>query len=56
MSRAPHFDQVLDYEKISPTMRIDVFDAAVFGVVRMLLDSESISNQQRWFGTGNEEK
>ena len=48
-------DDAVQYEKISPTLRIDVFDAAVFGVVRMLLDSESVSNQAKWFGSSGEE-
>ena len=49
-------DDAVQYEKISPTMRIDVFDAAVFGVVRMLLDSESVSTQAKWFGSGGSEE
>lgn len=33
-------DDAVQYDKISETSRIDVFDASVFATVRMLLDSE----------------
>lgn len=33
-------DDAVQYDKISDTSRIDVFDASVFATVRMLLDSE----------------
>ncbi len=43
-------DDAVQYDKISPTSRIDVFDAAVFATVRMLIDSDKLSAAARWFG------
>lgn len=40
------------YEKINDTSRIDVFDAAVFGTIRMLIDTEKRANASRWFESG----
>lgn len=45
-------DDMIQYEKISPTERIDIFDASVFAVVRMLEDMEANSNTsgvESWF-------
>lgn len=44
-------DDVIVYDKISPTSRIDVFDAAVFATIRMLIDDAKISNVDKWFGS-----
>jgi phage terminase large subunit-like protein len=44
-------DDAVQYEKISETSRIDVFDAAVFATVRLLLDSDKIATANRWFGS-----
>lgn len=44
-------DDTVQYDKISETSRIDVFDASVFGTVRMMLDSEKTEAVSRWFGT-----
>ena len=41
-------DDAVQYEKISPTSRIDVFDAAVFAVVRMLIDTDKSAAAARW--------
>ncbi len=41
-------DDMIQYEKIFPEQRIDIFDAAVFACVRMLEDMES-RNLQDWF-------
>ena len=46
-------DDVVVYDKISPTSRIDVFDAAVFGTVRMLIDTERSSADVKWFSADN---
>lgn len=48
-------DDAIQYEKINDTARIDVFDASVFATIRMLVDSEKISNANRWFETSKEE-
>ena len=42
-------DDAVQYEKISPHTRIDVFDAAVFATVRMLIDTERASAGNGWF-------
>ena len=42
-------DDAVQYEKISETTRIDVFDAAVFATVRMLIDTERSSAAAGWF-------
>ena len=39
-------------KKINDTSRIDVFDAAVFGTIRMLIDTEKRANASRWFESG----
>ena len=46
-------DDMIQYEKVDGdggTQRIDVFDAAVFAVVRMLEDMESKKKIDKWFG------
>ena len=43
-------DDAVQYEKISPSQRIDIFDAAVFAVCRMLIDTDKSAAAQRWFG------
>lgn len=42
-------DDMIQYEKVEPTMRIDVFDAAVFAVVKMLDDITKQSALTDWF-------
>ena len=42
-------DDMIQYEKIEKTQRIDVFDASVFAVVRMLEDLENTKKTMRWF-------
>ena len=37
------------YDKLEPTLRIDVFDASVFAVTRMLIHSGRASDVSRWF-------
>lgn len=43
-------DDMVQYEKVEDTMRIDIFDASVFAVVRMLDDLESSKKTATWFG------
>ena len=53
-------DDVVQYDKINPTSRIDVFDAAVFATIRMLVDTERSASAVKWFdsvpnsGTGKD--
>ena len=42
-------DDMIQYEKIAPTQRIDLFDASVFAVVRMLENLEQKSRLKNWF-------
>lgn len=42
-------DDMIQYEKVEEESRIDVFDAAVFAVVRMLEDMESKETLKNWF-------
>lgn len=41
-------DDMIQYEKIEPERRIDIFDADVFAVVRMLEDLEKATNARKW--------
>lgn len=43
-------DDMIQYEKIGETDRIDVFDAAVFACVRMLESLEKRGKSQEWLG------
>lgn len=45
-------DDMIQYEKIQPEHRIDVFDADVFACVRMLECLEKTGRASTWFGTG----
>lgn len=42
-------DDMIQYDKIEPENRIDVFDAAVFACVRMLEDMERSGKASQWF-------
>ena len=42
-------DDAIQYEKISDNTRIDVFDAAVFATVRLLIETERSSTAAGWF-------
>ena len=42
-------DDAVQYEKISDNTRIDVFDAAVFATVRLLIETERSSTAAGWF-------
>ncbi len=41
-------DDMIQYEKVMPEQRIDIFDAAVFACVRKLEDIERSSNASTW--------
>ena len=45
-------DDMVQYEKIGETDRIDVFDAAVFACVRMLEALEKRGKSEEWLGDG----
>lgn len=42
-------DDMIQYEKIEPTLRIDVFDASVFAAIRMLENTEKAAKDLGWF-------
>ena len=44
-------DDMIQYEKIQPQHRIDIFDADVFATVRMLECMEKSGRASAWFGT-----
>ncbi|ALY08035.1 terminase-like protein large subunit [Exiguobacterium phage vB_EauS-123] len=43
-------DDMMQYEKVQPTQRIDIFDAAVFASVRMLENMEKSGTASKWLG------
>lgn len=43
-------DDMIQYEKVMPTLRIDIFDASVFATVRALNDMEHKKKAQSWWG------
>ena len=43
-------DDMVQYEKVEDTLRIDVFDAAVFATVKMLSELENNKKIKTWFG------
>lgn len=47
-------DDMIQYEKVMPTQRIDIFDAAVFACVRKLENLEKQSNLNAYLGGNNE--
>ncbi len=49
-------DDAIQYDKLSPNARIDVFDCAVFGTVRFLIDTEKSNRGSGWFGSGEKEE
>lgn len=43
-------DDMIQYEKIEPKQRIDLFDASVFGTVQLLEDMERSNKARSWYG------
>lgn len=43
-------DDMIQYEKTQPTMRIDLFDASVFACVRSIEDGEKRLKARKWLG------
>ena len=41
-------DDMIQYEKVMPEQRIDIFDAAVFAAVQMLEDMDKASSADQW--------
>lgn len=46
---AEKVDDAIQYEKISPERRIDVFDASVFATIRLLIETERLNGGEGWF-------
>ena len=44
-------DDMVQYEKVAPEQRIDLFDASVFGTVQLLENMEKREKAREWWGT-----
>ena len=49
-------DDAVQYEKLGPNNRIDIFDASVFATVRLLIDTDRSSGGAGWFEEAPEER
>ena len=56
VTAAEKTDDAVQYEKISPERRIDVFDSSVFAVVRLLIETERMSGGEGWFDEDQSER
>ncbi|MNW19991.1 hypothetical protein D3C71_2201890 [compost metagenome] len=45
-------DDMIQFEKIMPEQRIDIFDASVFAAVQMLEDLERSNSASQWLKGG----
>lgn len=53
---AEKVDDAIQYEKLGPDRRIDVFDAAVFATIRLLIETDRSSGADGWFDEDAQEK
>lgn len=43
-------DDAVQYEKVMPKLRIDLFDASVFAMIQMLTNEEKAKKGRAWWG------
>lgn len=47
-------DDAVQYDKVNPNSRIDLFDASVFACVRCLEAADRVRKNQKWFGVNSQ--